>query len=92
MAGVQTQSFFDPDSHTRSARHRQIYSRTEVAYTAVDLAAAVMFVVGSVLFFWTSTTTAATWLFLVGSVLFGLRPTIRLFREFAYRRADLASS
>lgn len=79
-------NFFDPDNHTRSAKHRKIYAYCELAYTLVDVSAAALFVVGSILFFGAATTYAGTWLFLVGSVLFGLRPTIKLYREFAYLR------
>lgn len=61
----------------------------------VDFSAAVLFVVGSILFFKTDTTYLATWLFLVDSIFFGIRPTIKLLREIAYMRigdfADVAS-
>jgi hypothetical protein len=79
---------FDPAHHLRSATHRKIYANAELAYTIVDFSAAALFVVGSALFFSASTTYAATWLFLIGSILFGMRPTIKLVREFAYIRAD----
>ena len=45
-----------------------------------------MFVIGSILFHSSATSYAGSWLFLVGSVMFGLRPTIKLYREFAYLR------
>ncbi|ASJ73336.1 YrhK family protein [Granulosicoccus antarcticus] len=77
---------FDPGNHQRSARHRRIYAYTELAYTAVDFVAALLFLVGSILFFSSDTTYAGTWLFVVGSVLFGMRPTIKLVREVAYLR------
>lgn len=80
--------FFNPDNHTRSDRHKKIYAYCEIAYTIVDVSAAALFVVGSLLFFSAATTYVGTWLFLVGSVLFGLRPTIKLYREFAYLNAD----
>ena len=79
-------NFFDPDNHTKSAEHKQIYAMCEIAYTVVDFSAAALFVIGSILFFQESTTYIATWLFLVGSVLFGLRPTIKLYREIGYLR------
>ena len=79
---------FDPAGHVRSHAHRKIYARAELAYTVVDFSAAVLFVAGSVLFFSASTTYAGTWLFLIGSILFGLRPTIKLVREIAYRRVE----
>ncbi len=77
---------FDPSNHHRSDTHRKIYARTEIAYTAVEFAAAALFVAGSVLSF------AAIWLFPIGSILFGVRPTIKLFRELAYARIDVAQA
>ncbi len=77
---------FNPQNQTRSATHRKIYAYCELAYTAVDFTAAVLFVIGSVLFFNEATTYSGTWLFVVGSVMFGLRPTIKLIREIAYLR------
>lgn len=79
---------FNTENHLRSDLHKKIYAYSELAYTIVDFSAALFFVVGSILFFGTATTYAATWLFLIGSILFGLRPTIKLMREFAYMRAD----
>ncbi|WP_324751820.1 YrhK family protein [Roseovarius sp. Pro17] len=79
---------FDPANHLRSYAHRRIYAYAELAYTLVDFSAAALFVVGSILFFSTSTTYAATWLFLIGSILFGMRPTIKLVREIAYMRVN----
>lgn len=80
---------FDPRNHHLSDRHRRIHATAELLYNLVDFAAAVLFVVGSALFFSDATTYAATWLFLVGSVLFGLRPTIKLTREILYLREGL---
>ena len=77
---------FNPDNHTRSDRHKEIYSFGELAYTIVDFSAAALFVIGSILFFNITTTYVGTWLFLVGSVLFGLRPTMKLCWEMAYIR------
>ncbi len=48
--------------------------------------AAVLFIVGSILFFSSNTTYAATWLFLIGSLFFAMRPTTTLLRELAYLR------
>ncbi|MGI9370373.1 MAG: YrhK family protein [Ruegeria sp.] len=79
---------FNPDNHTRSERHKKIYAYCELAYTVVDFSAAALFVIGSILFFNDATVFVGTWLFLIGSVFFGLRPTIKLFREIAYIRAD----
>ncbi|MGD8831662.1 MAG: YrhK family protein [Pseudomonadales bacterium] len=78
---------FDPDNHTRSEAHRKIHAAYAVAYTTVDFIAALLFIVGSILFFRSETTYAATWLFLIGSIFFAMRPTISLLRELAYLRA-----
>ena len=77
---------FNPENHLRSAKHKRIYALAELAYTVVDISAATLFVVGSILFFSEDTTYLGTWLFLIGSILFGLRPTIKLVREVAYIR------
>ena len=79
---------FNPENHTRSAAHKRVYAYCEFAYTIVDFSAASLFVIGSILFFSASTTYLGTWLFLIGSVLFGLRPSIKLCREFAYLRLN----
>ncbi|MEM6304356.1 MAG: YrhK family protein [Pseudomonadota bacterium] len=71
---------FHPDTRSRTERHKHLYALCEIAYTFVDFLAAVLFVIGSVLFFSEATTYLGTWLFLVGSVLFGMRPTIKLWR------------
>jgi len=72
---------FHPDNRNASAQHARLWAAYEIAYTAGDFSAAAMFVVGSVMFFWPSTTYFATWLFVIGSLFFGLKPTIRLTRE-----------
>lgn len=80
-------AIFDPANHTRSDTHRRIYLWHKIAYTTVDFLAAVLFIVGSILFFDDRTTYAGTWLFLTGSIFFALRPTTTLLREVAYVRA-----
>lgn len=77
-------SLFAPDTASKSARHRAIYAAYEMAFTVVDFLAAILFTVGSVLFFWASWQTIATWCFVLGSVCFLLKPTIRLIREVQY--------
>ena len=74
-------ALFNPSNRTESPAHERVYAIFEVWYTLVDLAAALLFVSGSVLFFWSDTQTPATWMFVVGSVCFALKPTIRLMRE-----------
>lgn len=72
---------FHPADSRQSPRSDAIYAAYELAYTAVDFAAAALFIIGSALFFSDSTTYAATWLFVIGSVFFAAKPTIRLVRE-----------
>lgn len=75
---------FDPNTKLRSPRHSRIWAVWEVAYTAVDFAAALLFVAGSICFFYESLMYAGTWMFLIGSICFALKPTIRLLRELQY--------
>lgn len=77
-------TMFHPGNSAKSSRHEKIWAQYEILYTVVDFAAALMFVVGSVLFFFPDTTYEATWLFLVGSIFFAMKPTIRLVRELQY--------
>lgn len=63
-----------------------VRQRWEAASIANDFLIAVWFVIGSVLFFWESTTFAATWFFLVGSIQFLVRPAIRLGRHLHLQR------
>ncbi len=72
---------FDLSLPTKTERHTQVFQYYEIAYTLNDLCAGFLFLIGSVLFFFASTTYAATWLFLVGSVSFMIRPTIKFLRE-----------
>lgn len=78
------------DTRPKNARTRTIWARYEIAYTAVDFGAALCFVVGSVMFFFSAWQVPGTWLFLLGSVLFALKPTLRLAREIhLYRLGDM---
>lgn len=77
---------FEPDARTRSPRHRRLYALYEIAFTIADVSAALLFVIGSILFFDQETTYAGTWCFLLGSVCFALKPMIRLVREFHFWR------
>lgn len=64
-----------------TARRRVIYARFEIAYTLVDFAAALCFIIGSGMFFSEAWQAPGTWLFLIGSILFAAEPTLRLIRE-----------
>lgn len=73
---------FNPDTPQRSARHIRLYAMYELGFTIVDFAASILFVIGSALFFYASTVVLGTWMFLAGSICFGVKPSIRLIREF----------
>lgn len=79
---------FTTDHQHRSSEHSRISAIFEIAYTAVDFSAAVLFIVGSIFFFREATTILATWLFLIGSLCFALKPTLRLIREIKLVRLD----
>lgn len=72
---------FDPRRATATPRHAEITARYQSVYTAVDFAAAVAFVVGSVFFFYSDLGRAADWLFLAGSILFAVRPTVAVVQQ-----------
>lgn len=72
---------FDPNLRSHSAAAAALHRVYEIFHLLVDFLAAAMFVVGSALFFFQSTTFAATWLFLIGSFFFAVKPTLRLARE-----------
>lgn len=74
------------------SRHREYisdaryYARFELAYTLVDVTAALLFVIGSVMFFSEEWLTPGTWCFLVGSICFAFKPVLRIIRELRYVR------
>ncbi|SFD90873.1 YrhK family protein [Roseivivax sediminis] len=78
---------FRHETRQSTARTRRLYARYELAHTIVDFAAAVLFLVGSVLFFWDETQFTATWMFVFGSLFFCVKPTLRLTREIHLFRA-----
>lgn len=78
---------FDPRAKHVSDKHARLYATYELLFTIVDFSAAFLFIVGSILFFSESTTYTGTWLFLIGSIFFGLKPCIRLVREWRLLQA-----
>lgn len=68
-----------------------IRRRYEVLSIVNDMLIALWFVVGSVLFFWESTTTEGTWFFLIGSIELAVRPAIRLGRHVHLRGMHTAA-
>lgn len=72
---------FDPRARQVTPAQAKRYALFEVLHTAVDFSAAIFFVLGSVLFFFSSTETAAIICFVIGSLFFAAKPSIRLARE-----------
>lgn len=77
---------FRHENRERSAESRRLYAVYTLAGTFVDFCAALLFLAGSILFFWDRLETVAIWCFVAGSVCFALRPTIRLAREIRLAR------
>lgn len=75
---------FDARNNFKNATNRRLYTIYQLIYTLVDFGAAVLFLVGSVLFFYQSLQDPAIWCFVVGSVMFAAKPTLRLVREVHY--------
>lgn len=68
-------------NHRADPAKTRRYALYEIAYTAVDFAAAILFVIGSIKFFSEDWQTTGTWMFLIGSLCFAAKPTIRLVRD-----------
>ena len=81
-------ALFKPSRRRQYISDAQTYARYELAYTTVDVSAAVLFVIGSIMFFFDAWQTAGTWCFLLGSICFALKPTLRIIREIKYVRQD----
>ena len=82
---------FQHENRQASEESRLLYARFEVAYTLVEFLAAILFIIGSVMFFYETMQTAGTWMFLIGSFFFASKPTLRVIREIKlYRMGDVA--
>ena len=82
---------FQHRNREASEESRLLFARFEIAYTLVELLAAVLFIVGSVMFFYETLEYAGTWMFLIGSFLFAAKPTLRMVREIKlYQIGDVA--
>ena len=79
---------FDPRSRQISPQQARRYAKFEILHTLVDFLAALLFVIGSVLFFSEQTKMAGTVCFLFGSIFFAAKPSIRLVREFWLSRLN----
>lgn len=77
---------FHHENRQKSHRTRRVYARYELAHTAADFIAAISFLIGSVMFFFSALQMPAIWLFVVGSVFFLIKPTLRLAREITLYR------
>jgi hypothetical protein len=62
--------------------------RYEMASIVNDMLIAVWFIIGSLLFFDSATTTAGVWMFLLGSIELAIRPAIRLIRHVHLRHVQ----
>ena len=80
---------FDPRRATASPRHAEVAGRYQTAYTLVEFAAAVAFLIGSAFFFYEDLAIAADWLFLAGSFLFAVRPTVAVAQQIHLSRIPL---
>ncbi|ASK64557.1 N-acetyl-gamma-glutamyl-phosphate reductase [Brachybacterium avium] len=72
---------FDPRARQVTAQQARRYAMFEILHTIADVLAALLFVVGSILFFSEQTQFAGTVCFLVGSFFFAAKPSIRIVRE-----------
>ncbi len=72
---------FAPETFMKSERTRRIYAYYELTHTLIDLSAALLFLVGSILFFYQNLIYAGTWCFTLGSVAFTMKPALRFVRE-----------
>lgn len=58
----------------------------QLLHLLVDFSAAILFLVGSVLFLYPNLIEPGTWMFIVGSLFFSMKPTIKLCKFFHLRR------
>ena len=81
-------TLFKLSRHRKYVADERAYAWFELAYTTVDMAAAGLFVIGSIMFFSDAWQTPGTWCFLIGSICFALKPTLRIVREIRYLEDD----
>lgn len=77
-------ALFNPDNHTKSPKHKQLYSRYEIINTLIGFLAGLLFLIGSIFFFYPNRENLAIWMFVIGSALFMVAPTVRLIQELHY--------
>lgn len=74
-------ALFRHSNRQHSEKSKTIYARYQLAYTAVDFAASLTFVAGSVMYLTGLPDQQVVWTYLIGSVLFAAKPTLRILRE-----------
>lgn len=72
---------FDPRDQKITPEQARRFALFEIGHTVADFGAALLFIIGSVLFFFEQTTIPGTYCFLIGSIFFAAKPTIRMARE-----------
>ena len=72
---------FHIDRRNQNAHSRKVYAMFEIIYTIVDFLAALLFLIGSIMFLSESWEAFGTWLFILGSIMFAAKPALRLVRE-----------
>jgi hypothetical protein len=72
---------FAPENRTRTPRNQRLYAAMELARTALDAVAALLFLTGSIMFFHEDFHVLARWFFIIGSFLFATRPVLRVLGE-----------
>ncbi|WP_245412381.1 YrhK family protein [Notoacmeibacter ruber] len=77
-------ALFDPRNKHASQKHQKIHAAYAIAETFVSFSAAMLFLVGSWMFFYKDLQVPAIWCFVIGSVFFAIKPTLRLIREIQY--------
>ncbi|MFM2484902.1 YrhK family protein [Celerinatantimonas yamalensis] len=85
----QQDSIFNPALRHLTSDHIKVSARYDLFYAINDALAGVLFVIGSIFFFWSDTQDAGTWLFLIGSILFTVRPGIKISRNLHLRRVSV---
>lgn len=81
---------FDPKLPTASRQHEQVYRAFEWINTVVELSAALLFLIGSLMFFSEDWLGTGIWLFVLGSAAFAVRPVLTLVREVRLARIPLS--
>ena len=75
-----------PNTPSQENAVGSIQNAYQASFILVDFGAALLFVIGSILFFDPQWTYPGTWCFLVGSVFFAVKPTLRLARFLHLRK------